>query len=330
MQYVLKFVAGMALVAFVMLGWELGHRLTVPGPSVDLRVPAGASARSIAGLLQEQGVNVPTWAFVGAVHLGGLGHHLMPGHYQINPGDSLWGLLQKFKKGQFQVTRITVTEGMSFAEIRALVLAASDLRHDTTLWSDSRIIEALGEPSVSPEGWFAPDTYEVDPDSSDLAFYKRAHLEQVKRLKQAWEQRAPNLPYQSPYQALIMASLVEKETGHPQDRDKVAAVFVNRERLGMPLQTDPSVIYGLGSHYSGRLHKHDLQTDTPFNTYTRRGLPPTPIATPGKDALQAALHPAATQALFFVARGDGSSVFSDTLDAHNHAVNQFLRHASNH
>jgi UPF0755 protein len=182
-----------------------------------------------------------------------------------------------------------------------------------------------GEPPDEAEGLFFPDTYLFDKNTSDLDIYRRAYRLMHLRLQQAWDARAPNLPYATPYDALKMASIIEKETGRPEDRSLVAAVFINRLRQSMPLQTDPSVIYGLGESYTGRLHRRDLQTDTPYNTYTRGGLPPTPISLPGYASLEAALHPAASTALYFVARGDGSSHFSDNLGDHNRAVDKYIR-----
>jgi UPF0755 protein len=325
-----KVLAGIGLAFLLLIVYELGHGLTLPAEQVDLKVPSGASAHIITTRMHENGINVPGWAFVSAVHLVGIGHHLKPGHYTVRNHDSLWNILQKFRAGDCTVTHITLTEGTRFDDFRVLVLAATDLKHDTADWTEAQVAKAMGLTQATPEGWLAPDTYAIDPDSSDLVVYKRAYQEQIKRLDQAWNQRAGDLPYQSADQALIMASLIEKETGRAADRGQIAAVFINRLRKDMALQTDPSVIYGMGSHYTGHLRKRDLQADTPYNTYTRRGLPPTAIAMPGRDAIQAALHPSASAALFFVARGDGSSVFSSSLDAHNRAVNQFVRHAASH
>jgi UPF0755 protein len=187
------------------------------------------------------------------------------------------------------------------------------------------VMAALGEPGVAPEGRFFPDTYAYSRGVSDLTVLKRARDAMSKHLADAWSRRRPDLPLKSAEEALILASIVEKETGTPADRSRVAAVFVNRLRIGMPLQTDPTVIYGLGESFDGNLRKRDLLADTPFNTYTRGGLPPTPIAMPGLASLQAALNPAPVKSLYFVARGDGSSEFSDDLAAHNRAVNQYQR-----
>jgi UPF0755 protein len=202
------------------------------------------------------------------------------------------------------------------------------LTHDTAGMSDTDLLKAIGAPEVtkaSAEGLFFPDTYLFDKNTSDLAVYKRAYRLMQQRLNEAWASRAPDLPYKTPYDALIMASIVEKETGRAADRPLVAAVFANRLKIGMPLQTDPTVIYGLGSAYGGRLKKKDLQTDTPYNTYTRNGLPPTPIALPGVAALAATMNPASSTALYFVSRGDGSSIFSDNLGEHNKAVDKYIR-----
>jgi len=187
---------------------------------------------------------------------------------------------------------------------------------------------AIGAPEASignGEGLFFPDTYLFDKNTSDLDVYRRAYRLMRVRLDEAWLARAPNLPYKTPYEALIMASIIEKETGKKSDRPMVAAVFANRLRVGMPLQTDPTVIYGMGESYAGRIRKKDLQTDTPYNTYTRMGLPPTPISLPGVASLQAAMNPAQTSALYFVSRGDGSSIFSDNLGDHNKAVDKYIR-----
>jgi UPF0755 protein len=194
--------------------------------------------------------------------------------------------------------------------------------------SDTDLLKAIGAPEVdkaSAEGLFFPDTYLFDKGTSDLAVYKRAYRLMQQRLTEACNTRAADLPYKTPYEALIMASIVEKETGRAADRPLVAAVFANRLKIGMPLQTDPTVIYGLGSAYGGRLKKKDLQTDTPYNTYTRNGLPPTPIALPGVAALAATMNPASSTALYFVSRGDGSSIFSDNLGEHNKAVDKYIR-----
>jgi UPF0755 protein len=200
-----------------------------------------------------------------------------------------------------------------------------EVRHDTTGLSDTEILRRIGAIETSPEGLFFPDTYLFDRHSSDLDILKRAYRAMRLQLASEWQKRSPGLPYQTPYEALIMASIVEKETGHASDRALVAAVFVNRLRRGMLLQTDPTVIYGIGRQFDGNLRKRDLMSDTPYNTYTRSGMPPTPIAMPGLASLKAVLHPADSDMLYFVSRGDGSSEFSRTLAEHNRAVTKYLK-----
>jgi UPF0755 protein len=220
---------------------------------------------------------------------------------------------------------VRLIEGWTFRQFRAELARADALKPTTEAMSDAELMAAIGAPGQAPEGRFFPDTYAYSKGASDLAVLKRAHRAMEQRLEAAWTQRAPNLPLGSAGEALILASIVEKETGTEADRGKVAGVFANRLRIGMPLQTDPTVIYGLGAGFDGNLRKRDLLADGPYNTYTRNGLPPTPIAMPGEAALRAAVQPESTRALYFVARGDGSSQFSETLDQHNRAVNRYQR-----
>jgi len=230
-------------------------------------------------------------------------------------------------RGDQVLEQLRLIEGWNWRQVRAAMAVAPSLKARTAQMSDADIMAALGQPGVAPEGRFFPDTYAYSRGVSDLTVLKRAHAAMQARLAAAWSKRAANLPLRNADEALILASIVEKETGAAADRNKVSAVFVNRLRLGMPLQTDPTVIYGLGEAFDGNLRKRDLLADTPFNTYTRGGLPPTPIAMPGAASLQAALNPAAIKAVYFVARGDGSSEFSDDLAAHNRAVNKYIRGA---
>lgn len=242
----------------------------------------------------------------------GLSAQLKSGNYAFKSGITPYEVLQKIARGDVNEYVATVIEGWTLQKMRSELDGNPALAHDTAGMSDVDLLRAIGASEVDKacaEGLFFPDTYLFDKGTSDLTVYKRAYRTMQKRLAEAWATRAPNLPYKTPYDALIMASIVEKETGRASDRPLVAAVFANRLRIGMPLQTDPSVIYGLGPAYDGHLKKKDLQTDTPYNTYTRMGLPPTPIALPGVAALNAALNPAASSALYFVARGDGSSFF---------------------
>ena len=306
-------------------GYAVYRPLTVPGGAVELRVAAGSSARGIARQLREAGVDVPAWQFAAVATLDHATRSLRPGRYRIEGTPTLLELVDKFRRGEVERERLTILEGITFAELRAALAQSAELRHDTAGWSEAQILKALGAPQAQAEGLFAPDTYSFDPGSSDLEVLRQAYAAQQQRLAKAWEARRPGLPYTEPYQALVMASIVEKETGRADERRRIAAVFANRQRLGMPLQTDPSVIYGLGTHFAGRLHKRDLLADTPYNTYTRAGLPPTPIALPGRAAIDAALDPEPSPVLYFVARGDGSSEFSLTLAEHNRAVDRFQR-----
>ena len=217
-------------------------------------------------------------------------------------------------------------EGWTFAQLRGALDGNGALKHETAGWSDAQILQRLGIEKTSPEGLFFPDTYLFAMASSDLALLKQAYARMQTKLQVLWEGRASGLPLKSPYEALIFASIVEKETGRSDEREMVAAVFINRLKRGMRLQTDPTVIYGLGSVYDGNLRRRDLLTDTVYNTYTRYGLPPTPIAMPGEASIKAALNPAQNSALYFVARGDGSHQFSSNLVDHNRAVNKFQLH----
>jgi UPF0755 protein len=230
-------------------------------------------------------------------------------------------------QGDEAYERVRMIEGWTFAQLRAELARAPYLLNASATMSDAEMMAAIGAPGLAPEGRFFPDTYVYGRGVSDLTVLRRAYRAMQRRLAAAWADRAGNLPLGSPDDALVLASIVEKETGRASDRARIAGVFVNRLRLGMPLQTDPTVIYGLGARFDGRLRRRDLVTDTPYNTYTRAGLPPTPIAMPGMASLRAAVIPAPTTALYFVARGDGSSEFSDSLDAHNRAVDRYQRAA---
>jgi len=247
------------------------------------------------------------------------------GSYEINRGITLLALLNKLTRGDVTQTEIAFIEGWTFRQWRERLDTHPDVRHDTKGMSDQEVMRLMGASETFSEGLFFPDTYLFAKQSRDIDVLSRAYRTMRRHLAREWESRAAGLPYTDISQALIMASIVEKETGQDQDRPMVAAVFVNRLRQGMLLQTDPTVIYGLGDHFDGNLRKRDLLADTPYNTYTRTGLPPTPIAMPGLASLQAALHPAQSQAIYFVARGDGSSQFSRTLDEHNQAVNRYQR-----
>jgi len=293
--------------------------------ALAVRIAPGASTRAIARSFIAAGAQLDPDLFAAAATLNGTARQLRAGQYAVDPGMTLLELLRRLRRGDVMRERLTVVEGWTLRDLRASLDANPDLRHDTQGLGEAELLRAVGASEARAEGLFAPDTYLFDPGSSDLDFLRRAYKAQSERLQQAWNRRAADLPYREPYEALIMASLVEKETGRPDERGRIAGVFVNRQRRGMLLQTDPAVVYGLGDRYDGRLHKRDLMTDTPYNTYTRAGLPPTPIALPGRAAIDAALAPEATQAIYFVARGDGTTKFSDTLEQHNQAVDRYRR-----
>jgi UPF0755 protein len=295
---------------------------------LDVTVKPHSSLRSVAMQLNRGGVPLEPELFIVMTRLLGLQSDLKSGNYEFKTGVTPYEVLEKIARGDVNEYVATIIEGWTFRHMCAEIDANPALKHDTLGMSDADLMTAIGAPEASignGEGLFFPDTYLFDKNTSDLDVYRRAYRLMRLRLDEAWLARASNLPYKTPYDALIMASIIEKETGKPADRPMVASVFTNRLHAGMPLQTDPTVIYGMGESYAGHIRKKDLQTDTPYNTYTRMGLPPTPISLPGVASLQAALNPAQSTALYFVSRGDGSSIFSDTLGDHNKAVDKYIR-----
>jgi len=297
-----------------------------PGSSVvDLEIEYGTSANGVAKTVVASGADVPVLLLQTWFRFSGQSRLIKAGSYELVPGTSPRKLLRMLVRGEETLKSVTLVEGWTFAQVRTALQKAEQLAPDTLALSPEIIMEKLGKPGIHPEGRFFPDTYTYAKGSSDLAVLRRAARAMDRRLDAAWSLRSPDTPLQSPEQALILASIVEKETGKPSDRAQIGGVFSNRLRIGMPLQTDPTVIYGLGAKFDGNLRRRDLLADTPYNTYTRPGLPPTPIAMPGKAALLAAVQPASTKALYFVSRGDGSSEFSANLDEHNRAVNKYIR-----
>jgi len=291
----------------------------------EFSLKQGSSLKSAARQMQQAGVLPSDWLFVLLARGLGKASQIKPGNYQIETAVSPWQLLDMISKGRVEQSSISIIEGWTFTQLRAALNAEPALRHDTSDLSDDEILKSIGATERKAEGLFFPDTYNFSSGSSDLTVLKRAYQLMQRNLEESWKGRAANLPFETPYQALILASIVEKETGKASDRTMIASVFVNRLRKRMLLQTDPTVIYGIGEKFDGNLRRRDLQTDTPYNTYTRAGLTPTPIALPGLAAIQAALHPAQSNALYFVARGDGSSYFSSTLTEHNNAVNRYQK-----
>lgn len=300
--------------------------LELAADSVDLLVEPGSSPREVAVQVQQAGVAVNPALLYWWFRLSGQARQIKAGSYELERGNTTpRSVLGKLVRGEEALRSITLVEGWNLRQVRAALKAADQLQHLTDNLDAAELMQQVGKPGVAPEGRFFPDTYTYAKGSTDLALLQRAARIMDKKLEAAWAQRSPQTPLQTAEEALVLASIVEKETGRSSDRPMIAAVFSNRLRIGMRLQTDPTVIYGMGLQFDGNLRKADLLADTPWNTYTRAGLPPTPIAMPGRAALLAAVQPATSDALYFVSRGDGSSQFSATLDAHNRAVNQYQR-----
>lgn len=317
-----------ALMAATAVAWGYSwlHRpLSLSADTVEVSIESGTTPRSIAESWVQAGVQTPSWLLYEWFRWSGEARRIRAGSYEIDRKATPVSLLGMMVRGDETMAFVRLNEGWTLQQFRAELARAEALKPLTASMTEAELMTALGDGATPAEGRFFPDTYSYSKGSADLAVLKRAHQAMRRRLDAAWAARAPDTPLRTPDEALTLASIIEKETGQPADRGKVAAVFVNRLRIGMPLQTDPTVIYGLGAAFDGNLRKRDLQTDTPFNTYTRGGLPPTPISMPGRASLMAAVQPEATQALYFVARGDGSSEFSNDLAAHNRAVNKFQR-----
>lgn len=294
-------------------------------PEVTLIVEAGNSPRMVAQAWVDAGVQTSPWLLYQWFRWSGQSRQMRAGSYAAAADTTPRDLLNMMVMGREALEALRLPEGQTFQEWRNAFSQAGHLKPDSSPMSESALMQAIGASGQAAEGRFFPDTYAYGRGISDLALWRRAYQQMAAHLEAEWAQRAPDTPLKTPYEALILASIVEKETGQADERGLVAGVFVNRLRIGMPLQTDPTIIYGLGAAFDGNLRKRDLQTDGPYNTYLRGGLPPTPITMPSLASLQAAVRPAETKALYFVARGDGTSQFSETLAEHNRAVNQFQR-----
>lgn len=293
--------------------------------SID--IPRGATLKSIIVMLQARGATHAPDLYWRALAAGmGVSDRLHAGEYALDPGLTPRTLLSRMAEGRVVQHMFTLVDGWTFAQVRAALAQAPKLRHTLQHLSDAQVAQRLGIEAPNPEGWLLPQTYAYVLGDSDMDVLRRAHAAMQRTLAADWAARAPGLPLQTPYQALILASIVEKESALASERPRIAGVFVRRLQIGMKLQTDPSVIYGLGAAYHGAITYKDLQTDTAYNTYTRYGLPPTPICMPGAPALYAALHPAPGKALYFVARGNGTHQFSDTLQEQNAAVAKYILH----
>jgi UPF0755 protein len=305
--------------------WWLEHPLELSASTVEVSIEPKTSPREVAQAWVQAGVRANPRLLYEWFRWSGQARKIRAGSYAVSPGITPRALLDKMVRGDEVMATVRLIEGWTFRQFRTELARSPELKQSTATLTEAELMAAIGAPGVPAEGRFYPDTYAFSKGASDLAVLKRAYLAMQRQLDAAWAERAADTPLRNVNEALTLASIVEKETGTAKDRGLVAGVFSNRLRIGMPLQTDPTVIYGLGERFDGNLRKKDLLADTPYNTYTRGGLPPTPIAMPGRASLLAAVKPNPTKALYFVARGDGSSHFSDSLTEHNRAVNQYQK-----
>jgi UPF0755 protein len=295
---------------------------------VDVSIEPQTPVREIAQVVADAGVNVQPVVLYAFFRASGQSRKLRAGSYELSQGNTPLDLLRKLTRGEESLKAISLIDGWTFRQFRVALAKAEGLKHDANGLTDEALMAQLGMAGVAPEGRFFPDTYTYGKGTSELHVMARAAKAMDKQLATAWKLRSPTIQIKTPEEALILASIVEKETGRESDRTTISRVFHNRLAVGMPLQTDPTVIYGMFDRFDGNLRRADLRTDHPWNTYTRKGLPPTPIAMPGRNALKAAVQPAVSNALYFVAKGDGTSYFSATLDEHNAAVNRYQRRTS--
>jgi len=320
-SFVLVLALGLGGLAY----WWVNQPLNLTAPTLDLSVEPGTTPRGVAQDVVASGVDTSPWMLYWWFRLSGQARLIKAGNYELETGLTPGMLLSKLTRGEEALRSVMLVEGWTFTQVRAALSKTEHLVQDTQGLEANLIMEKLGKPALHPEGRFYPDTYTYAKGSSDLKVLQRAMRAMDHHLAAAWALRTADSPLKTPEELLTLASIVEKETGSASDRPMIASVFTNRLRIGMLLQTDPTVIYGMGEQFDGNLRRRDLLADTPWNTYTRAGLPATPIAMPGKASLLAAAQPATSRALYFVARGDGTSQFSDNLDAHNRAVKQFQR-----
>jgi UPF0755 protein len=303
--------------------WYLGSPVTVRQYPVEVEIPRGAGFRAAMEQLEKSGVTLRRHEFELLARTLGRVRDIKAGSYEIAQPLTPPQLLDKLTRGDVTLAEVRLIEGWTFAQFRAALDASPDLRHDTRGMEDAQLLARLQIPEAHPEGLFFPDTYLFGKGSSDLAVLRRGYRAMARHLKEEWEGREAGVPYATAYEALVMASIIEKETGLAGERDLIGGALTNRLRIGMRLQADPTVIYGLGSAFDGNLKRIHLLEDGPYNTYTRAGLPPTPIAMPGLASLRAAMRPGKTDALYYVSRNDGSSHFSRTLEQHNRAVTKY-------
>ena len=322
----LLLLAAAALAGAVYAAWYATTPVATGKLPLEFEIRPGTGFRGVARELEAAGVHAGTWRFEALARALGRAQSIKAGSYELVRPVTPLELLDKLTRGDVTQAEVKLIEGWTFRQIRAALNENPYLRHDTEGLDRAQIMARVGASETEPEGLFFPDTYLFAKGSSDLAVLRRSYRAMKRHLDQEWAEKDTTVPYRTPYEALIMASIIEKETGRPQDRGMIAGVLVNRLRIGMRLQTDPTVIYGLGASFDGNLTKAHLEKDGPYNTYTRAGLPPTPIDMPGLASLRAALRPAKTDALYYVSRGDGTSQFSRTLSDHNRAVTKYQLH----
>ncbi|MFW8564700.1 endolytic transglycosylase MltG [Orrella sp. 11846] len=334
MRWMIKTLLVLLLLAVIAAGalagyaWHWVHQpLALSATTIDVRVARGAGLGAIADTLIEHGVTMPREAFIWLARLSEKDRLIKAGGYQISEGESLWDVLNKMASGDVSQRQVAFIEGWTVPQVLQTLQNHPDITKtlsDELLADQTKLSKHLGLNETYLEGWLFPDTYLFPVGSTDEEILRRAVRTQQEILQKAWDEREEGLPLKSPYEALILASIIEKETGRHAERARIAGVFINRLKTGMPLQTDPTVIYGMGDLYQGRIRKADLQRDTPWNTYTRNGLPPSPISTVSRASLEAVLHPEAHDYYYFVARGDGSSEFAKNLRDHNRNVSMYI------
>jgi len=325
-----KFIAAIFILGLVAAGmialWARQPIVDAGQPSVEFSIKPGSGVRGATRQIANAGVPIQPIMLEILARFTNMSTKIKAGSYELKPGTTPLGLIRQLVRGEFAQETLAIIEGWTFKQMRQVIAAHAGLKHETDALSEQELLARIAPDYKKAEGLFFPDTYRFAKGSSDLQIYKLAHTQMMRKLNDAWAARDPALPYKTPYDALIMASIIEKETGQRSERNMIASVFVNRLSRGMLLQTDPTVIYGMMEEYQGNIRKRDLQADTPYNTYTRAGLPPTPIALPGAESLDAAFNPAKSDALYFVSRGNGTSQFSSNLADHNAAVNRFQRY----
>jgi len=318
----LAIVLASSVLAYQLISFQF-EAINTSSDSQTFTIPAGSNIKSIANRLSQEKIIEDPWLFILLARIKGVDTSVKAGEYQLIKGQSNAELLETFTQGKSIQYTFAIIEGWSFKQLLAAIATNPIIENSLVGKSNEEIMTLLGYPDQHPEGLFFPDTYSFPKGTTDVSFLRRAYQLMQNHLEREWKNRADNLPVKTSYEALILASIVEKETGAAYERPLIAGVFVNRLRKGMRLQTDPTVIYGMGDEYKGDIRFRDLKKDTPYNTYTRKGLTPTPIALPGLDAIRAVLHPEQTKAIFFVSRGDGTHQFSETLAQHNMAVSKY-------